>query len=303
MNVMDITMDRTEQDDPAQLLRDKCLIGIDLGATNVRVARIEHGTIEQLVSESIVKTDNPDELLQQIESLIQEVMNPHVQGMGLGVPSVVDVEQGIVYDVQNIPSWEEVPVKSIFENRFNLPVFVNNDANCFVLGEKYFGTGQKYNSIVGLVLGSGFGGGLFLDGHLYCGRHCGAGEVGMLPYKDSIFEHYCSGMFFEREFNIPGDVVFERAKENREEALIMYEAFGVHLGNALKAVMYAYDPEIIIFGGSISAAYSYFRDAMLNTMQDFAYTNSLKEIQIKVSKLEQVAVLGAAALTLESYKV
>lgn len=296
-------MDETVQDASADLLKDKCLIGIDLGATNVRVARIEQGEIAQLESDNILNTDNPDELLRQLESLITVVMSREVQGIGFGVPSVVDVERGIVYDVQNIPSWRKVPVKSIFETQFNLPVSVNNDANCFVLGEKYFGSGKDYKSVVGLVLGSGFGGGLFLDGRLYSGSHCGAGEVGMLPYKDSIFEHYCSGMYFEREFNMNGNKVFEYAEAGREDALIMYESFGVHLGNALKAVMYAYDPEIIIFGGSISSAYSYFKDSMINAMKDFAYSNSLKEIKIEVSKLEQVAVLGAAALTLESHKV
>lgn len=301
---MDVAMDHTEQGNSAtRLLRDKCLIGIDLGATNIRVARIDHGAIAELESEHIVKTDEADELIQQIETLVGKVITQGVQGIGFGVPSVVDVEKGIVYDVQNIPSWKEVPLKAIFEDRFSLPVSVNNDANCFVLGEKYFGAGREYSSIVGLVLGSGFGGGLFLDGKLYCGRHCGAGEVGMLPYKDSIFEHYCSGMFFEREFSISGDEVFRLASDGQEEALIMYEAFGVHLGNALKAVMYAYDPEIIIFGGSISAAYSYFKEPMLNTLQDFAYSNSLRDLQIEVSRLKQVAVLGAAALTLEAHKV
>ncbi|MDY7110443.1 MAG: ROK family protein, partial [Planctomycetota bacterium] len=75
------------------------------------------------------------------------------------------------------------------------------------------------------------------------------------------------------EFNISGNEVFRLAKEGQEDARIMYEAFGVHLGNALKAVLYAYDPEVIIFGGSISQAYSYFKEPMLNTLQDFAYSN------------------------------
>lgn len=298
---MNDTMNPARQEDPLAMLRDKCLIGVDLGATNIRVGRIEQGSIAQLESENIVKADTPDQLLGQMESLIQKVISTAVQGIGFGVPSVVDAAQGIVYDVQNIPSWKKVPVKSIFEDRFNLPAYVNNDANCFVLGEKYFGSGQNYSSIVGLVLGSGFGGGLFLDGRLYNGRNCGAGEVGMLPYKDSIFEHYCSGMFFERQFNITGSEVFQYAEEGREEALIMFKSFGVHLGKALQAVLYAFDPEVIIFGGSISAAYPYFKDTMYNTLQDFAYSESLNELQISVSQLKYAAVLGAAALTLEHH--
>lgn len=279
-------------------MKDHTLIGIDLGATNVRVARVENDEIVQLEAETIVDTDNPANLMDQIRRLIEQVSTEEVTGIGIGVPSVVDIEKGIVYDVQNIPGWNKVPVKSILESDFNLPVHVNNDANCFVLGEKYYGKGRGYDSIVGLTLGSGFGSGLILDGHLYAGKNCGAGEVGMLPYRESIFEHYCSGMFFEREFGISGDEVFEKAKNDVFDAKIMYETFGTHLGNGIKAVMYAYDPEMIVLGGTIRKAYRFFKNTMHRAMEDFAYSNSLKNIRLEVSEREHISVLGAAALAL-----
>jgi glucokinase len=65
-----------------------------------------------------------------------------VAAIGIGVPSVVDVAAGIVYDVQYIPSWVEVPLKRLLEGRYGKPVFVNNDANCFALGEYHFGKGS-----------------------------------------------------------------------------------------------------------------------------------------------------------------
>ena len=153
---------------------------------------------------------------------------------------------------------------------------------------------------MGLTLGSGFGSGLILDGNLYAGKNCGAGEVGMLPYRDSIFEHYCSGMFFEREFNISGEQVFEKARDGETDAKIMYEAFGTHLGNGIKAVMYAYDPEMIVLGGTIRKAYRFFGESMHRAMEDFAYTNSLKNLQIEISERENISVLGAAALSFKS---
>lgn len=280
-------------------LKDRSFIGIDLGATNVRVARIRRGNIEQIEIEQVVDSNKASDLVDQIADLILKVDNNEVGSIGVGVPSVVDVEEGIVYDVQNIPAWDKVPLKSILEKKFNKTVFINNDANCFVLGEKFFGKGQGYHSIVGLTLGSGFGSGLILNNSLYNGTNCGAGEVGMLPYKDSIFEHYCSGMFFEMEFGISGSRVFEKMKNNEVDARIMYEAFGKHIGNGIKAVMYAYDPQIIILGGSIRKAYPYFKEAMYGAMADFAYSNSLDAIKIEVSDLESVSVLGAAALSLD----
>lgn len=283
-----------------EIFEERSLIGIDLGATNLRVARVEQNEIVQLESENVIESDNPASLMDQIRRLIGKTITDEVAGIGIGVPSVVDVEKGIVYDVQNISGWNKVPVKNILESDFELPVSVNNDANCFVLGEKYYGKGQGYESIVGLTLGSGFGSGLILDGNLYAGKNCGAGEVGMLPYRDSIFEHYCSGMFFEREFNISGEQVFEKARDGETDAKVMYEAFGTHLGNGIKAVMYAYDPEMIVLGGTIRKAYRFFGESMHRAMEDFAYTNSLKNLQIEISERENISVLGAAALSFKS---
>jgi len=292
-------MSESDQNEFADELIGRCLIGIDLGATNVRVARIHESRIEQIESEGIVDSDDPSDLLDQIARLIQKVNSDAVETIGMGVPSVVDVEEGIVYDVQNIPGWKEVPVKSILEKQFDKPVYLNNDANCFALGEKYFGKGRGYDSVVGLTLGSGFGSGLILNGRLYYGAHCGAGEVGMFPYKGTIMEHFCSGMLFEREYGVSGKEVFKRAEKGDTEALEMYGVFGTHLGTGIKTVLYAYDPEIIILGGSIRKAWPHFKDAMYSSIEDFGFPSSLESLQIVVSELEEVAVLGAAALSLD----
>ena len=280
-------------------MKKEAVIGIDLGATNVRVGKVVDGAIEELESERIQEGKQPQSLLHQIEELVEKIMDADTAAIGMGVPSVVDVEKGIVYDVQNIPGWEEVPVKSIFEERFGKPVFVNNDANCFALGEKYFGRGQGYESVIGVILGTGFAAGLVLDGHLYTGKHCGAGEVGMIPYRDSIYEFYCSAQFFEREYGISGEKVFEKAQDGDAEALAIYEAFGHHLGNGIKTVLYAYDPEVIVFGGSVRHAYAYFKEAMWETLEEFSYSRTLESVNIQISDHDHIAILGAAAIALE----
>lgn len=282
-------------------MKNTCLIGIDLGATNVRVARIEYGEIAMLSTEVIARSEEPDKLIDQIKRMIASVITEKVQGIGIGVPSVVDPEKGIVYNVQNIPSWKAVPLKDILEREFKVLVFINNDANCFVLGEKYFGQGINEKSIVGLILGTGFGAGLVMNGSLVSGENCGAGEVGMLPYKDSIFEEYCSGQFFEIHKKSNGQKVFEAAVQGNKRSIAMYQEFGTHLGNAIKAVMYAYDPGLIVLGGSVKNAYHFFKEAMHTAMADFAYPKSLENLKIRISEIDQVAVLGAAALPLDKH--
>ena len=115
------------------------LLGVDLGATNIRVGRVHEGAIKALHEASIDQSDDPNTLVQQMVSLIELCWHPAIRSIGIGVPSVVDVERGIVYAVQNIPSWKEVDLKDIIEARFSVPTWVNNDANCFILGERYYG--------------------------------------------------------------------------------------------------------------------------------------------------------------------
>ena len=123
------------------------------------------------------------------------------------------LKRGVVYDVQNIPSFKEVDLKRILEEEFKIPTYINNDANCFIVGEKYFGAGRDYKNIVGLIIGTGLGAGLYTNGKLYCGTNCGAGEFGMLPYKDGIYEDYCSGKYFSNGLKTTGKEIFYRAEK------------------------------------------------------------------------------------------
>ena len=283
-------------------MKEKNIIGVDLGGTNARAGLVRN---QQLVGVSSIKIDpkgSVDAVLDQLCGLINETKPKNLDGIGIGVPSVVDIEKGIVYDVQNIPSWEEVPLKSIIEERYSTPVLVNNDANCFVLGEKYFGKGVGYQSMIGLILGTGFAGGMIIDNKLYAGVNCGAGEFGMIPYLDSIYEHYCCGQFFTRKLGQTGEQVFQKAIDDEEEAVKILTEYGHHLGNAIKTILYAYDPEIIILGGSVRKAFRFFKESMWECIESFAYSNSIKYLKIEVSELEHIAILGAAALYYDAHK-
>jgi len=277
-------------------MKEKNILGLDLGGTNARAGLVRNQQLGQVSSIKINPKGSVDEVLDQICGLIDESKPENLDGIGIGVPSVVDIEKGIVYDVQNIPSWKEVPIKSIMQERYSTPTFVNNDANCFVLGEKYFGKGVGYQSIIGLILGTGFGGGVIVDGKSYAGVNCGAGEFGMIPYLDSIYEHYCSGQFFTRNFQQTGEEVFQRAVRDEEEALKVWTEYGRHLGNGIKTILHAYDPEIIILGGSVRKALRFFEQSMWESIESFTYSNSIKRLKIEVSELDHIAILGAAAL-------
>src|SRR5690625_1010257 len=107
------------------------IIGIDLGGTNIRGAQIACGQPLEILSSRVNASGTEQEVLIGLFQLIDQLMDENVEAIGIGVPSVVDIEAGIVYDVQNIPSWKAIPLKKYVEERYHIPVFVNNDANCF----------------------------------------------------------------------------------------------------------------------------------------------------------------------------
>ena len=155
-------------------------IAIDLGGTNIRAARIEGYEIKQKIAVKCKANGQKHDVVQQLFDLVRQLMTPETEKIGIGVPSIIDHEKGVVYDVQNIPSWDIVPIKALMEKEFSLPSAVDNDVNCFALGEKHFGIGKQYRNFVGITIGTGIGAGIVIDGKLYRGSNTGAGEIGCL---------------------------------------------------------------------------------------------------------------------------
>jgi glucokinase len=272
------------------------VIGIDLGATNIRGAVVTGDTLSDIVSARIHSDGSVEEVLNDVYQVVDALINDSIKAIGIGVPSVVDVKEGIVYDVLYIPSWKEVPLKKILEAKYHIPVFVNNDANCFAVGEYHFGKGKGVDSMIGLTLGTGLGAGVIINNKLYAGFNCGAGEFGLFNYLDNILEYYCSGSFFQNVYLLDGVQVFEDAKKGDKRALELYAELGTHIGHAIKMVMYAYDPQLIILGGSVRHAYDFFQEKMWEQIRTFVFTKSAERIRVEASALQNSGILGAAAL-------
>jgi len=278
------------------MIKDKKLIGIDLGGTNVRAARIGSEGIEKMETESVLSKGAVEDVIEQIFGLINKVGIHEIDGIGMGVPGPVDEEQGIVYELINIPAWKKVKVKNIFEEKYNLPVMVQNDANCFAVAEKYYGKGKECKSFIGLIVGTGMAGGIFINDQLYTGPNSMAGEFGMMKYLDKFYEYYSCGQFFSNVYGISGKEAADLADCGEEGALAMWREFGKHLGTAIEAILYAYDPEKIVLGGSVSKSLHLYEKYIWEVFEDFAFKNSLKNFKIEASELDNPGLLGAAAL-------
>ncbi len=276
------------------------IIGVDLGGTKVSVGAVIEGTVSRVVRRNVPAQEAAEVVLAEIVEAIDEVFDPSVVGIGCGVPSVVDVAEGIVFDVENIPSWKEVRLKAALEDRFGVPVSVNNDANAFAVGEHVFGRGRDFADLVGLTLGTGMGTGVIINGRLYSGVNCGAGEIGMMAHKGLTLEDYCSGRFFQRECGEAGDEIYRRARVGDAAALEAFARYGAELSEAVMIALYAYDPQAVIFGGSISAAFDLFEGGLRRGLERFAYPHVVERLAMAPSVLEDAAVLGAAALYVDA---
>lgn len=271
-------------------------IGVDIGATKIHMGLVEEGNVVRQLLYPTPANASKEEIIEALQQGIEELIDSPVAGIGIGVAGLVDEEKGIVYDVQNIPSWQEVALKEHLENTFRVAVSISNDANTFVLGEKMYGKGQKFKNLLGITLGTGLGAGIVIHHQLYSGLYSSAGELGGLPYLDGTVEDYCSGKFFLQKCGVEGSQLLARAKAGDAQALGMYKQYGAHLGNLINTVLFAYAPEAIFLGGSISKCFPFFKESLFARIEAFPFKRVSRQLLLQPSNMDNAAILGAAAL-------
>lgn len=274
-------------------MKNTTIIGVDLGGTNMRAGRIENGVLIDVASKSVPKTDNSNIVLDLLIDTISSVLTDNVVAIGVGIPGILDKKTGVVFDIANIPSWKEIELEKELNTHFNLPVYLDNDANCFARGENIFGKAQGVENVVGLTLGTGMGAGVIINGKLHSGLMCGAGELGELPYLNANYEKYCSGQFFRDIKNTTGEEAYNKAEEGDLNAIEFFEIYASHLAKAIEMVILTYAPDMIVMGGSVSKSKKYFERL---TLQYVAKNNFRNIPTIEYSELSNSAIFGAASL-------
>jgi Transcriptional regulator/sugar kinase len=273
----------------------KQIIGVDIGGTTIKGGLIEGERLIKQVVQDTEAAKGGETTLNILTEVIRQLKTTETKAIGVGVPSVVDSEQGIAYHVQNIRDWEEVPLKSLLEKEFQLPVFINNDANCFAMGERIYGLGQDFEHFVGITLGTGVGGGIIQKGKLLSDANCGSGEYGEMPYLDGKLEEYCGSFFFTR-FNSTGYEIMQRIEKGDKEALEIMDKYAGHIAVLVKMIVLSVDPQAIIFGGAISNSFHLFEKRMRENLAGFPFPNSIRRLKIVRSELQDPGILGASAL-------
>ena len=272
-------------------------LGIDIGGTTINIGIVDG---KQLVSKYTVPSFEKDMTMEETLCYLCKQMSPYVdsgiESIGIGVPSVVDIEKGIVYDAANIPSWREVHLKEYVERRFGVPVSVNNDANCYTIGAAAI-TGAAHDEIfVGVTLGTGVGIGVISNGHILNGANTGLGELTWIPFQGKPIEYWCGKQFFCDLGKTPAEF-YELAKGGDSEALELFKKYGRYLAALLAMVVSAYDPHMVVFGGGLSNSHDLFEDAMLERLKEiFPFPESVKNLRVSYLTQSDAAICGAALL-------
>lgn len=271
-------------------------LGIDIGGTTINLGLVDGSQVLKKVQiPSFPKTATKDDTLLYLGDQIEEFLVPGVDRIGIGVPSLTDPVKGIVYNAANIPSWDVVPLKETLEARFDIPVFVNNDANCYALGAAVK-VGKNLPTVVTVTLGTGTGVGIVIDGKLFSGTHCGSGEIASIPYKVADYESYCSKKYFTSR-GLDTRALSKLAAAGDTEAQAHFNDFGRYLGEFLSVVMFAYDADCIVLGGGIAHTFAYFSEAMWESLRcNYPYKAALDSLRILAMPDEDTALVGAASL-------
>jgi glucokinase len=152
-------------------------VGVDLGGTKVAAASLRDAKLGESVMHP-TDVSNPDALVDQLVELVGEATAGRLDGVGVGVPSIVEFETGRVVSSVNVPL-ADVPLRQVLGDRLGVPVFVDNDATVAALAEAHDDDLQLVaRNLVMLTVGTGVGGGLILGGRIYRGSTGGAGELG-----------------------------------------------------------------------------------------------------------------------------
>ena len=218
---------------------------------------------DSLVSKGKFTTPNTWEEMKTQLQQVRTSVNEEIEGVGISAPGAVNAQERRIDGISAIPYIHGFDIYSELETAFGVPVTIENDANCAGMAEFYQGAGKEYQQAAFVVIGTGVGGTLFQNGELVRGAHLYGGEFGlMILDQGKTFSQlgtavqmawrYCDRIGVDRA-TITGEEVFQRAEDGDAIAIEEVNKFYRYLAQGLFSIQFAFDPEVIIIGGGVSA--------------------------------------------------
>jgi len=299
------------------------IIGIDLGVNYI--LSIMTNFAGEIIWEKRIDLqhthNSPGQRIADLQNLIQETIENAFQtvrgiiGIGIGVPGIVNYEQGLILSAPNL-GWENIELRSIIEQKFGVPVFIDNEANAGAIGEKWFGAGKRADEFLYISAGTGIGAGIIINNELYRGSRGLAGEIGHMTVSLDGIPCSCGNTGCLEEYSSE-KALFRYMKEHIcvEELTIFniidnaiagddasrraFEYVGKYLGIGVANLINAFNPQLVIIGNSLPLAGDILMDELRKEAEKRCFASKYFSVKILPSQLNMHAcAMGAAALVI-----
>lgn len=292
-------------------------IGVDLGGTNLRAAAIDRQgkILDRITGNTDVSEGRValiGDMVRSINALKTKLAHARLAGVGIGVPGFIEMEKGLIVGSNNLPGFDNFPVRDEIERQLGTQVILENDANAAALGEKWMGAGQDVNDLVLLTLGTGIGGGIISAGrvlHGYVGmagelghmtvipdgNPCGCGNYGCLEKHASATAVVAMARMLSLGDSLTSEDVYKLATGGDMKAQMIFHSMGTALGLALGTLINIFNFPLFLLSGGALAAWDQFAPAMLNEVQKRSFTYRNSKTRIEKATLGNLAGLYGAA--------
>lgn len=300
------------------ILEELMILGIDIGGTFIKYGILdETGTV--LDKGQMETGSSGEDILKAIESVKANYQDKGLVAVGVSAPGVIN-DQGYMHTGGAIFDFYDFDMKGVLETRLGLPVFVENDANCAALAEKWLGHAQDHKHSVTIVVGTGIGGGIIINNQIYTGAHYTAGEFGFIVTDSTEPDTRLSSLsltgsvqsgFIQRYFDLSktqethlkGFDIFERMLEGDAYAKDAYNGFVHNLALGIFAIIVSLDPGVVLIGGAISNNAQFIADLQNDVQNIKDKHRDMKNIvfpKIKKCKfMNDAGLIGATYLALK----
>ena len=306
----------------------------ELGASGMSIALSDlSGKLSEIIE---IEGDiglGPEKVLLKIENAFEKIISKtdkEVWGIGIGLPGPVEFAEGIPMSPPIMPGWDRYPVRQRLSEKFNVPVWVDNDVNLMALGEVAKNHEKKYNELIYIKIGSGIGAGILTHGRLHRGAQGCAGDIGHIAVAGvtdvvcrcgnvGCLEALAGGIAIARDALIAAENgqskflhdryrakkkveasdVIEGAKSGDKWCVDAINAAGQQVGKILATLVNFHNPSIIVFGGGISTA----GDQLLASIRETVFKRSLplatRDLEIRIGEnSDSTGLIGAAEMVI-----
>ena len=295
-------------------------IGLDLGGTNLRAAAIDsEGKVLGKVAGATNFVEGREAVLSDIVSSILTLRTAHgaesLAGIGIGVPGFIRIQDGYITNSNNLPYFENFPIRDAIEQKLGTQVILENDANAAALGERWMGAGRGVDDLVLLTLGTGVGGGIISGGRVLRGfvgmagelghmtvdpngNPCGCGNRGCLEKHASATAVAAMARMMHLGEHLTAKDVYDLARQDGEvgeKARAIWQVMGESLGVALATLVNTFNFPLYVLSGGVLPAWEFFAPSMMETVRRRSYTFRATETKITQATLGNEAGLYGAA--------